>query len=720
MAGRYSKLFCILVVFTGLLGAGLARSQECLDYGNYMHPLGGLDPQPHYSLNGCIEGVYLYLANGWSGLKVIDISDPAFPQVIGSVTPEGRCKSVALHENIAYLAATVGMHVVDIADPSQPILLMSLPDQLESVKVETDGDRVYLLGENGGMFIYDIADPANPRKLGAWYASSGIDMVIEGTLAYVVSMSRLYVVDISDAQWPQQVGEVFTANLSYGMDKSGDQVFVAVENSGVQVFDVSDPRDIISLGVSDTMGYTTDVAVVGNEVFVVHPHEGVHAFDAADPANLSHLWSYDTRGSSEALIAEGDRLVLFELGWGFQLFDISAPPAEVVAREATPGPLYGVDCEGEYCFVAEGELGMQVFDVSNPANPRSAGLFETADSIVGILVKDGIAYLAQERGGTVLVDVSEPSAAVQIGWLNTTNPLDMVLRDDLLFVADNYSGLRIADVSDPANPLQIGWVVTQDDAQGVDVEGDFAYVVHHSGLQVVDISSPGSPITTGSLDFEYDPVDVAVVGSRAYAVTHNTGLVIVDVSQPDAPFLITRVFLPNQAVGIEIEGSVAYIVSEAGGVVMMDISDVAGVRVIGCLPSGESTNDISLGRNHLFIADGSGGLVVAAKQCVSPSPVPGQQDLPGVAGLDGIHPNPFNPRTTISFTLVEAGPVSLRIYDLAGRLVRVLDESVRQGSRHQVDWDGRDDVGRSVASAPYVVRLQADGIEQKQKVLLLR
>ena len=52
--------------------------------------------------------------------------------------------------------------------------------------------------------------------------------------------------------------------------------------------------------------------------------------------------------------------------------------------------------------------------------------------------------------------------------------------------------------------------------------------------------------------------------------------------------------------------------------------------------------------------------------------------------------------------------------------MRVLDEGVREGRRHQVNWDGRDNAGRSVASATYVVRLKAGGFEEKQKVLLVR
>ena len=72
-------------------------------------------------------------------------------------------------------------------------------------------------------------------------------------------------------------------------------------------------------------------------------------------------------------------------------------------------------------------------------------------------------------------------------------------------------------------------------------------------------------------------------------------------------------------------------------------------------------------------------------------------------------PNPFNPRTTVSFELPEVGAVRLEIFDVAGRLVRTLvDESLPQGS-HEAAWDGRDASGREVGSGSYVARLQFAG-----------
>jgi flagellar hook assembly protein FlgD len=84
-------------------------------------------------------------------------------------------------------------------------------------------------------------------------------------------------------------------------------------------------------------------------------------------------------------------------------------------------------------------------------------------------------------------------------------------------------------------------------------------------------------------------------------------------------------------------------------------------------------------------------------------------------------PNPFNPRTSISFSLTEDATVSLEIHDLAGRLVRVL-ESNRHRSQgdHTVTWDGRNDRGETVASGVYVYRLRAGEYEASRLLTLLK
>ena len=93
--------------------------------------------------------------------------------------------------------------------------------------------------------------------------------------------------------------------------------------------------------------------------------------------------------------------------------------------------------------------------------------------------------------------------------------------------------------------------------------------------------------------------------------------------------------------------------------------------------------------------------------------------LPGAA-INRLCPNPFNPQLTVDFTLAAPEQVRLRVYDLSGRLVRVLaDESLPRG-RHERTWDGRDEAGRSVASGVYAIRLDWAERSQVRKAMLVR
>jgi len=93
---------------------------------------------------------------------------------------------------------------------------------------------------------------------------------------------------------------------------------------------------------------------------------------------------------------------------------------------------------------------------------------------------------------------------------------------------------------------------------------------------------------------------------------------------------------------------------------------------------------------------------------------------PGRVELLANVPNPFNPRTSIRFSLTRAEPVRLDVYDLRGRHVaRLLDERLDSGF-HRVQWDGRDANRHSVASGVYLVRLSTPSKTTSRRVALVR
>jgi len=83
-------------------------------------------------------------------------------------------------------------------------------------------------------------------------------------------------------------------------------------------------------------------------------------------------------------------------------------------------------------------------------------------------------------------------------------------------------------------------------------------------------------------------------------------------------------------------------------------------------------------------------------------------------------PNPFNPTTTIIYTLPADGFVDLRIYDVMGRLVRTLVSDRKPAGVHRFVWDARDERGSNVASGIYFVRIEAAGEVRTRKLVFLK
>ena len=93
---------------------------------------------------------------------------------------------------------------------------------------------------------------------------------------------------------------------------------------------------------------------------------------------------------------------------------------------------------------------------------------------------------------------------------------------------------------------------------------------------------------------------------------------------------------------------------------------------------------------------------------------------PDVTALGPVHPNPFNPRTTVEFELARAGRTRLAVYDLKGSLVRVLTDADLPVGSHKEVWDGHFSDGRAAPSGVYVLRLEAEGALDSRRISLVR
>jgi hypothetical protein len=101
-----------------------------------------------------------------------------------------------------------------------------------------------------------------------------------------------------------------------------------------------------------------------------------------------------------------------------------------------------------------------------------------------------------------------------------------------------------------------------------------------------------------------------------------------------------------------------------------------------------------------------------------------EEELPVQFSLSSNYPNPFNPETKIQYTVgsrqIHPLPVTLKIYNILGQLVRTLVDEPKEAGTYEVRWDGRDENGNEVASGVYFYKLQAGDFTQTKKMVLVR
>jgi len=142
----------------------------------------------------------------------------------------------------------------------------------------------------------------------------------------------------------------------------------------------------------------------------------------------------------------------------------------------------------------------------------------------------------------------------------------------------------------------------------------------------------------------------------------------------------------------------------------------------GMLAKGPARNDLRFSWEgaELFVTDVLRSRIYAIRSDVEVGVDEGAQ-VPGLTALHGNYPNPFNPKTTIRFSLAQSEKVDLSIYSVTGRRIRRLADGAKMGAGvYELEWDGRDEGGGRVATGVYFAKLRAGDASFTRKMVLLK
>jgi hypothetical protein len=209
---------------------GVGPRLVILNVSDQAHPafVGQTSVLPDIVQGVAVVGDYAYVATDWSGLRIVNVANPAAPTEIGAYDTPGRAEGMAVVGNYAYVADyDQGLRIINIVNPATPSEVGFYDTPGEAFGVAVAGSYAYVADFYSGLRIVDVADPAHPSEVGSYTMGEAFGVAVAGTYAYVADgLSGLRIINVADPAAPNQVGSLGIGN-ALGVVVVGNYAYVA-------------------------------------------------------------------------------------------------------------------------------------------------------------------------------------------------------------------------------------------------------------------------------------------------------------------------------------------------------------------------------------------------------------------------------------------------------------------------------------------------------------
>ncbi|MDQ3034478.1 MAG: hypothetical protein M3Y87_18865 [Myxococcota bacterium] len=470
-----------------------------------------------------IAGGYAYVLG--DDLQVVDLRTIASPTLVATHGTPGYGSDLVIIGSRLFLSDSVnGIRVVDVSVPTAPTLLgaIGLEGASRFYGLEAIGTQLLAVTFVGFSPVryelrsFDTAATGFPRtgSLPLDIRSTVVARVtVVGSEAYVVAGSTmLEVVDVSDPAHPSITGRV-TCGGSAVIDAGDGRHLVCARGTRLDVVDLAHgARHLAVTPVSDP----ESLVLARGLLFVAG--DGLSIFDVSDPASPALVSRYTTAQTYDVAVA-GELAYVAYYGRA-EIVSIADPRRPTLVATMT-GTANQIAITGGHAYV-RGSSDVAVWDVRVPSAPVRVATLTSPSSAPNSVVASGNVVVVGSRYAIDAWMVTTPSAPVVAGTLAGGGRVLSMHGTTFYAVGDGWTSgddfFRIVDASDPTSPTIIGQLPTYD-PDGFTAAGGYGYALRDTELSILDLRAPATPVV---LDRYYLPgtsgsEDVAVNGAYVFA-----------------------------------------------------------------------------------------------------------------------------------------------------------------------------------------------------------
>ena len=275
--------------------------------------------------------------------------------------------------------------------------------------------------------------------------------------------------------------------------------FVAQGEGGLMIINISDPKSptAISIVNEGMKGYANKVSRKDSVLYIASGGFGVSVVNAADPENPQITATNLALKPAKNFLVMGNFLFTSVAEYGVQISEISySTQPDIRGGTDTPGYAQGIcsSADSNYLLVANGEMGLAVFDISELQNGWGnyplVGWVDISEYTEDVVSHPTLpyAYVACGAAGFTIVDYSDPAdLQVVSSYVTGGYAKEILYKDSRVYMTTGLRGLKIFDVTNVSSPVLIGTVKTEY-SKGLTMDDNYIYVADEvEGLITISI-----------------------------------------------------------------------------------------------------------------------------------------------------------------------------------------------------------------------------------------
>jgi hypothetical protein len=316
-----------------------------------------------FSGRATIVGNLVYVANS-DGFKIIDASNHFTYKIIGGFETFGQAIAVQVYANRAYVAdGTEGLRIIDVSTPDSPTLLGALATEQSIYTVFVD-DRAAYTGSDQQFQIADVNDPSSPKLLSSYFTEiQSLRIQVVKTNAYVLILARgLAILDISNPTNPIKTGTVNTSQSANDFQVVANYAYIADGAAGLQIVDVRDPHNPLLVAHFDTKGVARSVQIINNRVYL-SVDTRLQILDVSTVTTPTLIGTFDTGDYLAQSRVAGNYAYLFVAPDRVELIDLNDPIHPSLLATVHVPDARSLYVSGPFIYVAAGVEGLRIFQV---------------------------------------------------------------------------------------------------------------------------------------------------------------------------------------------------------------------------------------------------------------------------------------------------------------------------------------------------------------------